>query len=100
MALIFNTDIELASGITVANAYGRVAVADTSAGKTLQQLVEIYTSEQAFLDGKSQIEMPGLQNAIETPYDRATDGTDILALAHANLQTALADAGYTTTISL
>lgn len=100
MALIFNTDIELASGITISNAYGRVAVADGASGTTLQQLVEIYTSEQAFIDGKAQIEMPGLQQAIDAPYNRDVDGTDILALAHINLQNALTDAGFTTTISL
>ena len=100
MALIFNTDIELASGITVSDAYGRVAVADGSNGTSLQQLVEIYTTEQAFIDGKAPIEMPSLQGAVETAYDRNVDGTDILMLAHTNLQASLAAAGYTTTISL
>ena len=100
MALTFNTDIEMENGITISNAYGRVAVLDNIGGYALQQAVEIFISEQAFLDGKKPLSVDGLQTSIDTKYDRATDGTDVLALAHTNLQTYLATLGYTTTISL
>ena len=100
MALTFNTDIEMANGITISDAYGRVGVADNIAGDALQQIVEIFVSEQAFIDGKQPITIDGLITTLSSPYDRTVDGTDVLALAHANLQAMLADAGYSTTILL
>lgn len=100
MALTFNTDIEMANGITISNAYGRVGVADNINGDALQQIVEIFVSEQAFIDGKQPILVDGLITTLQSPYNRTVDGTDVLALAHANLQAMLVDAGYNTTISL
>jgi len=101
MALIFNTAIELESGISVENAYGRVGVADNIEGTALQQIVEVFASEQAFTDGKKPMQLPGnVITTLSSAYDRTVDGSDVLALAHANLQASLADAGYTTTISL
>ena len=99
MALTFNTSIEMNSGIVLDNAYGRVAVADNVTGSTLQQLVEIYASEAAFLAGKQPVET-GLMTTVQTPYNRTVDGSDILALAHANLKALLADQGFDTTIVL
>lgn len=100
MALTFNTDIEMSNGITISNAYGRVGVADNIGGDSLQQIVEIFVSEQAFLDGKQPITVEGLITTSQTPYDRTTDGSDVLALAHANLKAQLADQGFDTTIVL
>ena len=101
MALLFNTAIELESGITVNDAYGRVGVADNIEGTELQQIVEVFASEQAFIDGKKPMQLPAeVITTLTSAYDRATDGSDVLALAHANLQAAMADYGYTTTISL
>ena len=99
MALTFNTSIEMASGIVLDNAYGRVAVADNVTGETLQQLVEIYASEAAFLAGKQPVET-GIMTTMQSAYNRATDGSDVLAIAHANLKALLADQGFDTTIVL
>lgn len=100
MALTFNTDIEMANGITISNAYGRVGVADNIKGDELQQIVEIFVSEQAFIDGKQPIMIDGLVTTLASPYDRTVDGNDVLALAHANLKAMLSDAGYDTNIVL
>lgn len=100
MALTFNTDIEMTNGITISNAYGRVGVADNIGGDTLQQIVEIFVSEDAFTSGKQPITIEGLVTTLQTPYDRTVDGSDVLALAHANLKAHLAAEGFDTTIVL
>ena len=100
MALTFNTPIEMSNGITLNNAYGRVGVADNVNGNSLQQILEIFVSEETFNDGKAPIAIDGLVTTAVTPYDRTVDGTDVLALAHTNLKAAMADAGYDTTIEL
>lgn len=100
MALTFNTTIEMDNGLHVVDAYGRVGVADNIAGDSLQQIVEIFTSEAAFLDGKQSITLTDVVTTVVTPYDRNVDGTDVLAIAHTNLKALLADAGYDTTIEL
>ena len=100
MALIFNTPIEMQNGITVTDGYGRVGVADNVDGTQLQQIVEVYVSAETFMDGKAPISIEDFIPTLASPYNRDVDGTDVLALAHANLQAMLADAGYTTTIVL
>ena len=100
MALIFNTPIEMQNGITVTDGYGRVGVADNVNGTQLQQVVEIYVSEQTFIDGKAPISIEDVITTLASPYNRDVDGTDVLALAHTNLQTYMATLGYTTTIVL
>ena len=100
MALIFNTPIEMDNGMTISNAYGRVGVADNIAGDSLQQIVEVFVSEVAFLDGKQPITLSDVVTTVVTPYDRNVDGADVLSIAHVNLKALLADAGYDTTIEL
>lgn len=99
MALNFTTTITIPSGIEVANAYGRVSVLDDKAGDSLQAGLAIFASEQAFLDGKEAFNMPQLAYA-KTAYDRTTDGTDLLNIAHDLLITELAAVGITATKNL
>ena len=96
MALIFNTPIELSTGITVADAYGRVAAVDQIAGTQVDAIVDIYISEAAYLAGKEALTVDFNRTAA-TPYNRDVDGTDILMIGHDALQTVLATMGYTTT---
>ena len=92
MALNITSELELSSGITVATSYGRVAVVDQYPGNQLQSAVEIYATEADFVAGKQPI-----MGAIgyEFPYDRATDGVDILDIAHDQLIGYLAEQGIT-----
>jgi hypothetical protein len=99
MALIFNTPIELSTGITVADAYGRVAAVDQIAGTQVDAIVDIFISEAAYLAGKESIQV-SFNRTAATPYNRDVDGTDILSIGHTALQTVLATQGYTTTILL
>ena len=99
MALNFKTTITLASGIEVADAYGRVAAVDQATGTQVDALVDIYTSEAAFTTGLAPIEV-GFNRTAAAPYNREVDGTDILLIGHNALVTMLAQQGLTATISL
>ena len=99
MALNFTTTLTTAEGIEVANAYGRVAVADQVAGDRLDTIVEVYASEAAFLAGSQRLSLT-LKQSASFPYDRAVDGSDILDLAHDALITHLAGEGVTATKNL
>ena len=92
MALQLNTPVTTKEGFEVANAYGRVGVADNIEGSTLQALVEFYVSEAAFSNGAAPIKL-NLENVSVEAYDRAVDGTDVLDLAHDRLIAKLADQG-------
>lgn len=99
MALLFQTPIILPSGITIENAYGRVLATDNVYGKTVGGLVEIFVSEAAFEAGAQSVSAD-IRIVAEVPYDRATDGVDILAIAHDALIAKLAEQGITVTKEL
>lgn len=99
MALTFNTPLTTPQGIEISNAYGRVSVLDDKTGTSLQAGLAIYASEAAFLAGAEEFGFPNLGFA-SAPYDRATDGTDILDLAHDLLVSELSKIGISATKSL
>ena len=99
MALNFTTQIELADGLIVDNAYGRVSAVDQASGTHIDGIVDIYISEDAFIANKQPINV-SFNRTARTPYDRATDGTDILDIAHNALVTVLATQGITATKAL
>ena len=99
MALNFNTTLTTPQGIEIADAYGRVSVLDEKTGTSLQAGLAIYVSEAAFLAGSEEIVFPNLGFA-QGPYNRDTDGTDILDLAHDLLVPELAKIGISATKSL
>ena len=99
MSLQLNTPVTTKEGFEVANAYGRVGVADNIEGTTLQAIVEFYASEVAFTNGAAPIKLD-LENVSVEAYNRATDGTDVLDLAHDRLIAKLADQGISATKAL
>lgn len=99
MALNFTTQIELADGLTVDNAYGRVSAVDQASGTHIDAIVDIYISEDAFIANKQPINV-GFNRTARKPYNRDADGTDILLIGHDALVTVLATQGITATISL
>lgn len=90
MALLFTTEIQTRDGFAVSNAYGRVAADDDFKGEFVRGYVNIYVSEQAFLDGNQPVKTNYIQDCME-PYNRDVDGTDILNIAHEGLISNLAD---------
>lgn len=99
MALTITSTITTKDGIELTGAYGRVGVADNYTGERLEQVVELFSSESAFLAGAFAIR-PNFSVHISSAYDRATDGTDVLDLAHDNLIAHLADQGISAEKSL
>ena len=99
MALNFTTTITLASGIEVANAYGRVAAVDQMDGNKVEALVDVYASEAAYTSGLAPLEVT-FKRAASIAYDRTTDGTDILNIGHDALIAALATQNIVATKSL
>jgi hypothetical protein len=99
MALNFTTNIELENGIVVENAYGRVSAVDQAAGTHVDAVVDIFINEQAFLNNKASLNV-NFNRTARAPYNRDTDGTDILLIGHNALVTVLATQGITATISL
>lgn len=94
MALHFKTNIQTRDGFTVSNAYGRVGADDSFTGNYVTGHVEIYVSEQAFIDGIRPVKTTLIQDCQE-PYNRKVDGTDILNIAHDGLIANLAEQGIT-----
>ena len=99
MSLLFTTPLTLDNGLTVDNAYGRVAAVDQIAGTKVDAMVEVYTSEQAFTSGLQPLQV-SFNRTASADYNRATDGTDILSIGHVALQSTLGQQGMTVTISL
>lgn len=93
MALQLETPITTVEGFTVDNAYGRVQVLDKYAGESITAMVEFFTNEQAYLNGAQYLNVVGLDFGFVGPYDRNTDGVDILNLAHEYLIASLAAQG-------
>lgn len=100
MALNFTTTIELPTGIELTSAYGRVYCIDPQQGTEIQGYVEIFTSEQDWIDGKANHNTVPFKTGATKPYNRETDGVDILDFAHDALIEALASQGYVATKSL
>ena len=94
MALTFTTALTTPQGFVIENAYGRVSVLDDKTGETLQVGLAIYASETAFEAGAEEIGFPNM-GYLQTPYNRAEDGADVLNIAHDRLIAELADQGIT-----
>lgn len=99
MALLFTTPLPLETGLTLTNAYGRVSAVDNYKGTNLGGFVDVFVSEDAYLQGASPVRVPFTQG-VDVPYDRATDGVDVLDLAHDALIEALKGQNIEATKSL
>lgn len=100
MALLFTSTITLPSGVEVNNAYGRVSAVDGYTGLTVDSIVDIWASEQAFNDHKEPLNGVDFKRTASVDYNRDTMGTDILAIGHDALVAALAAQGISANISL
>ena len=99
MALTITTTLTSPQGFEMTDAYVRVTAQDEAAGTTVTALMNIYPNEQAFLDGKDPVLFPNLAYAA-LPYNRETDGVDVLNFAHEGLIAELAKLGISATKSL
>ena len=89
MSLQITTTFETYSGLEITQAYGRVTALDQAQGVILVSILELYKSEADFAAGKETIGQLPFPTESRLPYNRATDGVDILNQAHDNLITML-----------
>lgn len=100
MSLLITTPITTTDGFTVDTSYARVLATDDYSGLFLVSSAGIYKSAEAFAAGDSILNIGKLSTLVSTPYNRDVDGTDILAIAHTNLQALLASQGIESIIEL
>lgn len=100
MALAITTELTTPDGFVLPTSYGRVAVIDNVEGKTLQAYAEIYKDSAAFEGGAAPIQFKGIKLVKQVPYDRAAEGSDILALAHVVIKELLETQEIDATIEL
>tara|TARA_R110000796_G_scaffold71522_1_gene162408 strand:- start:36 stop:335 length:300 start_codon:yes stop_codon:yes gene_type:complete len=99
MSLTITSPITTIEGFEVATSFGRVAVADQINGEYIDSQLSIFTTEQAFLDGKQPLNAE-VELYTRNPYHRDGMGTDILDLAHDNLINLLAGQNIVATKNL
>ena len=105
MALNITSPVTTLDGIELATSYARIEVRNPVAGTDLIAGVFVYPTETAFTSGKDPL---NLANPVTTtpfsnfwvmPYDRNSEGTDILILAHEYIQFQLNAIGVSSTIT-
>ena len=109
MALNITSQVTTDAGIALSTSYGRVSVKNPENGTELICGLEWYANEAAFTNGSQPLRIedpnaliPGglLPTFFVAPYDRATQGTDTLTLAHDALQSELTSRGISSTQDL
>ena len=100
MSLQITTRIQTVEGIIIENAYGRVAVVDNFDGTNLQAQVNIYASEDSFLNGSEPLRLDGINVFSNAPYQRTPQTVDILDIAHNDLLAVLSSQGIEATKNL
>jgi len=99
MALNITSQVTTDAGIALGTSYGRITVNNPESGAELICGLEWYPSEAAYAagDGSLRIKDPNATGAgvgliptfFVTAYDRTTDGTDTLKIAHDFIQSQL-----------
>lgn len=106
MALNITSKVTTDSGIDLSTSYGRVTVNNPESGDLLICGLQWYPSEAAYTakgdtlrikDPNAQIPGDLIPTFMSTPYDRATDGTDTLQIAHDFIQFQLDSRGISST---
>lgn len=93
MSLTIKGNIVTAEGISVENAYGRVAVVNGPAGDQISAEVQFYASQEVFEAGARYLQFNGLLNYKNIPYVYEPDTVNILDIAHDALIEVLAAQG-------
>jgi len=108
MALNITSQVTTFEGFELPTSYARVSVRDDEKGEQLVIGLSFYASEAAFTAGSQSFSLKNPDPLAHTPfaewtaipYDRATDGTDILSLAHDYCQFRLDSIGVSSEIVL
>ena len=95
MALTIQTQLNTIYGVTLDNAYCRIAVTNEFAGNQVYAAAEVFASQAAFEAGAQPLKVVGVTMNASSPYNYSSDERDILDLAHDIMITALAQQGVT-----
>ena len=99
MALNITGNIVLDNGISINSMYCRTDAELAANGNIVCALPYFYASKEAYVNGKTQIR-PDFINTIDvfTPYDRATETSDILQFSNEYMKFLMESKGLTATI--
>jgi len=99
MALNIQGNIELDNGLTLSSVYGRTNAELTQDGSSVICFPKFWSSKEAYNQGLSSIS-PIFNNSftISVPYDRTTDGVDILLFSNEQIKSQLESKGFNATI--
>lgn len=100
MALIINTPITTPSGIVLTTSYARVKASTDLGGIFIYADMTIYSNKQSFINNLEEIRVPYINIYKTAQYDRTTDSSDILDLAHDVLIASLLEQGIVATKDL
>lgn len=83
MALTIEKNLSVLGGVSVSQLYVRLFVVLNYSGRKIVVNTETYVSEAAFDERTTNsLLVFGIPESIEFDYDRSTDGTDLLQVAH------------------
>lgn len=98
MALNIQGNITTDQGISLSSVYSRVEPILRNSGNDLVVVMETYVDRAAFESDKSTVSFESQLMLMGYPYDRASQGTDLLMIAHENTKANLEALGYTVEI--
>jgi hypothetical protein len=91
MALLIQKSINVLGEIPITNIYVRLYVTLGFDGKSLSINTMKYTSKAAYKSGinTNNFIVQSIPEHLDVPYNRTTDGTDVLSVSHTKLQSYL-----------
>ena len=99
MSLLITSTIKTNEGIDITNSYGRVLVINDYQGNDLKSSLEVYSSKEAYEQSYSPLNI-NMSLSLTAPYDRTSEGSDTLDIAHNNMIAYLASMNISATKSL
>lgn len=97
MALEIQGNIALEGGLTTSSGYARLTADVNTEGDRLRFVCLLFSSKTSYENGLGQIYLSEPFTNV-FPYNRQTDGEDILLLAHNKMKTYLEGLGYSVSI--
>lgn len=96
MALAITGNIKLSSGIVVNSLYCRTQAWLSEDGSNVGCTPFFYISKEAYQNNSPSVDVEGIK--LLTPYNRTTDGVDILLFSNDYIKFQMEQKGYSVTI--
>jgi len=99
MALQITGTIELDNGLSLSSCYGRTNAELTQDGSSVICFSKFWNSKEAYNQGLNRISpVFGNSLSISVPYNRTTDGVDVLLFSNEQIKTQLEGLGFSVEI--